>query len=128
MTTNRWDPELDGPAWLDDPALAAEALAEILRDYWYKMLSGYFDRRESAQEALKRINPDCHRRDWVRVGMALKHEFGEEGWLLWDSWSRRGEKYDPGTIREQWDSFRDNHANPVTLGTILHLAKEAAHG
>ena len=31
--------------------------------------------------ALDCISPDCCRDDWLAVGMALKHEFGESGWI-----------------------------------------------
>jgi hypothetical protein len=123
-----WDPELDGPAWLADPKLAEKILADMRREHIFRLLTGYYEDRGAAHAALRKIDPDCPRREWIRIGMALKHEFGEEGWFLWQSWSSRGEKYDPSTIRSQWDSFR-KHPNPVTLGTILHLAKaEVARG
>jgi len=65
-------------------------------------------------------DPDAPYDDWIRVGMALHHEFGghDEGLALWDEWSSRGTKYQ-GTadLEVHWRSF-GNHPDPVTLASL----------
>ena len=43
---------------------------------------------------------------WLKVGMALHAEFGEDRLDLWDEWSRGAEeKYDERTTVYKWNSF-----------------------
>lgn len=58
---------------------------------------------------------------WIRVGMALKSAYGDEGFPLWDQWSATSVKYDPKIAQETWRSFKKSG---VGLGTIVYLAKE----
>ena len=58
---------------------------------------------------------------WIKVGMGLKSEFGDEGLLLWDKWSQLSEKYKASEIPRKWESFRDRG---ITIGTVIYLAKE----
>jgi putative DNA primase/helicase len=37
--------------------------------------------------------PAHDRELWVRVGMAIKSELGEDGFNLWDEWSRAADNY-----------------------------------
>jgi hypothetical protein len=96
-------------------------------EHLFRVYSGYYEKEQKARDALRKISPDLPRKDWIRVGAALKHEFGEAGWPMWNLWSAPGKTYDPSTIRYQWESFRE-HETPATLGTILFLAKEASRG
>ncbi|QAX31301.1 PriCT-2 domain-containing protein [Leisingera sp. NJS204] len=74
------------------------------------------------------LDPDMRMHDWVRVGMALYHQFdGDEGGFhLWDEWSAAGVKYEPHKIRARWRSFEADlrSQNPVTVATILQMAKQ----
>jgi hypothetical protein len=68
--------------------------------------------------------------DWVKVGMALHHQFQgtEEGLALWDEWSSQSEKYAPECCLEKWTSFskqRLRGEGAVTLSTLIKLAREA---
>jgi putative DNA primase/helicase len=61
--------------------------------------------------------------------MALHHETGgsEEGLALWDEWSAKGSKYKgQEELEYKYRSFRDDHPNPVTLGSLLR--KRRARG
>jgi hypothetical protein len=61
---------------------------------------------------------------WIKVGMALKREYGDAALDAWDKWSSSSEKWDP---RETWpklESFRREAGNVITLGTVIHLARE----
>ena len=58
---------------------------------------------------------------WVKVGMALKTSFKEEGYEIWDNWSRRSHKYKEEGMRERWEGFK---GEGTTLGSIFYWAKE----
>ncbi len=75
------------------------------------------------------LDADMGYQDWLNVGMALFHETGgsSEGLSLFDSWSSGGKKYG-GTkeIEVKWKSFKGNCSNPITIGTLVMLAKRRA--
>ena len=70
-------------------------------------------------EALRAINPDCSYDEWLKVGMALKHEGADVS--TWDTWSSGGSKYKPGECDKKWKSFSKHD---VTGGTLMHIARE----
>ena len=59
---------------------------------------------------------------WLAVGMALKNEYGDEGFDLWDNWSQKAGNYDPN-LNKKWESF---NKDGVGIGTIIKYAKD--HG
>lgn len=61
---------------------------------------------------------------WVKIGMAVKSEFGEDGFNAWDLWSQSGETYNEKSAISVWRSFKA--AGKVNIGTLFHEA--AAHG
>lgn len=81
--------------------------------------------QEAILDALD-IIPSDEWETWRKVGMAL-HSYtdgSEEGFQLWDEWSRTCPgKYDPKEQRRGWGSFK-NREDGVSIGTILHMAKE----
>ncbi len=66
-------------------------------------------------------NPDLPYDEWLRVGMALHHTTAGTGFALWDEWSRSSSKHNPTEMPARWQSF-GRSANPVTFGTLVHLA------
>lgn len=66
---------------------------------------------------LNAIPPDCDYDEWIKVGMALKHEGADCS--VWDDWSRGGTKYKHGECQRKWGSFKRNE---VTGGTLFHIA------
>lgn len=78
-------------------------------------------------KALSYLDPDMRMHDWVRIGMALFHQYDgkAEGFGLWDAWSADGAKYDEKEMRARWKSFKADlrGTNPVTVATILQMAK-----
>lgn len=68
---------------------------------------------------LSYINPDCSYDEWLKVGMALKHE--GQPFQVWDDWSSRGSKYNAGEMQSKWDGFRRDE---VTGGTLYHIAAQ----
>lgn len=79
-------------------------------------------------QLLAAIDPDCGRLDWVHVLMAVYHTTGgsEAGFALVDAWSGKGKKY-PGTkaLDIQWRSFSGNVQRPITIGTLIKMARDA---
>lgn len=70
---------------------------------------------------------------WVRVGMALAHQYqkSEVGFKLWDDWSKLDpegyEKLKPNELANKWRSFGDR-ATPVTMASVAHMARMASGG
>jgi putative DNA primase/helicase len=75
---------------------------------------------EKIREALSFIESD-DRETWVRMGMAVKNELGEEGFDIWDQWSRLSGSYNQGSARAVWKSIRQGGG--ITSGTLFHEAK-----
>jgi putative DNA primase/helicase len=75
---------------------------------------------ERISAALFSIPPD-DRDLWVRMGMAIKSELGDEGFDIWDAWSRQSDSYNSRDAKDVWRSI--NGAGRVTAGTLFHEAK-----
>lgn len=58
---------------------------------------------------------------WLKVGMALHSEFGDDGFSLWDDWSQSADSYREKDARAVWRSFK---GGGVGIGTLIHLARE----
>lgn len=79
---------------------------------------------------VKRIPASCAESidSWRDVGMAIAHqtEGSEEGWKLFDKWSKRSpDNYDAAGNRAQWDNFvarSGKTSNPIRVGTLAHYA------
>jgi hypothetical protein len=67
-----------------------------------------------------------HYLDWISIGAALRREFGESGFALWQTWSSKSPKYDGTTIRQKWESLSPEHDLQARLGTIHFKATEIA--
>lgn len=64
---------------------------------------------------------------WLKVGMALHHQFdgNEEGLQLWHEWSESAHNYDADALEFKWNSFHDEMGrNITTAATLIKLAKE----
>ena len=73
-------------------------------------------------------NNDLHYDDWVAVGMALHHstQGGADGFALWEEWSATSGKHNSAKMDKRWQSFGKS-PNPITLGTLIHLAEDAGY-
>ena len=75
-----------------------------------------------AREMLSRISADCTRGEWVRLGAAIKAGLGEEGWQVFDEWSRTASShYNEADCRRTWDSL--SRDGDVTWGTLVQRAR-----
>lgn len=84
-------------------------------------------------EALNHIDPNCSRKEWIEVGMAL-HWTGSQrdqdlsqAFVIWNNWSKKSELKYPGekAMIVQWRSFAVDKNVFITLGTLLHMARDS---
>lgn len=61
------------------------------------------------------------RETWITCGMALRDEFGETGFDIWDSWASMSEKYKPSVSKVTWKSFRKSG---ISIASLYKLAME----
>lgn len=107
------------PDFFDDPALSGSGKLN-LRDT--PSLS-------TVQEALGFIDAGDYDQ-WVRVGLALHGDYGDDGLAAWDAWSATSKKYQPNgadSCAAKWKSFKRPRpgVKRITVGSILHLARQA---
>lgn len=72
---------------------------------------------------------DCGDTDcWLTAMFAIKHEFGESGFSVWDDWSQGWQKYKAAQARSSWRSAKPAGVKKtVTLGSLVHLAKSKGY-
>lgn len=68
--------------------------------------------------------PPYDRELWVRMGMAIKSEFAEDGFDAWDVWSQGADSYSEKSARSVWRSI--GTAGKVGIGSLFREA--AANG
>lgn len=76
--------------------------------------------RTRIREALDCIPAD-ERKQWLRTGMVIKSGLGEDGFELWDEWSRRAESYRESALIA-WVVFKENADRRVVLGMVAIVA------
>ena len=63
--------------------------------------------------------------DWLRIGQALAHEFGEAGREYFHALSQMSPKYNSVDCDKKFDNCLKTNRGDVTFATIVHLAREA---
>lgn len=58
---------------------------------------------------------------WVKLGMALRAEFGDSAFDIWDSWSQTADNYKERAARDTWKSFT---RSGIGIGTLIKLAMD----
>ncbi len=76
---------------------------------------------DTARAALAYI-PSDERELWLRIGMALKSEFGQDGFALFDEWSKAAPNYKARAVNDSWKSFKAGGG--VTIATLIGEAKQ----
>ena len=80
------------------------------------------------RQMLNHVSADVGNDDWVRIGMALKTwDPGERGRAVFVNWSATApNRFDDRDANTRWNSFspQGNGAGRVSLGTLVHLAKQ----
>ena len=81
---------------------------------------------EEVAEALSHADAD-DREIWICYGHALKRDFQEEGFTVWDEWSATSKLYNEQDSKRRWDGFDVSATGPdrITCGTIIKRAREA---
>jgi hypothetical protein len=79
------------------------------------------------EEIVAAIPNNCSWDDWNRIGMAIYAASGgsEQGFVAFDDFSGRSPKYRPCAVQERWRNYRRSPPSRVTLGSLVHLAREA---
>lgn len=72
-----------------------------------------------AARALTYIRPD-DRDTWLRMGMALKAEFGNDARDTWMNWSQSSDKFDQAAATASWRSFKNS--GKVGIGSLFKAA------
>ena len=62
---------------------------------------------KDAQNVLVYLDPGAAREEWLFIGMGLHHEFkgDTEALTLWDTWSKKSDKYKEGECEYYWSKF-----------------------
>lgn len=74
---------------------------------------------QTAREALAFVSP-MERAVWIRMGMALKAEFGDAAKDIWFDWSQAYDGFDAGAANASWRSFK---AGKVGIGSLFAEAQ-----
>lgn len=75
-----------------------------------------------ARDALHTVNAD-DRDTWLHMAMAIKSEFEEAGFDIWDEWSATSERYNARECRSTWKSIKPGGG--IAIGTLFHHAKQS---
>ncbi len=76
--------------------------------------------RERIESALSYVPAD-ERELWVRIGMAVKAELGDDGKELWFEWSRQSDNFNHRAAESVWKSIL--YSGGITIGTLFAEAK-----
>jgi hypothetical protein len=76
---------------------------------------------DACREMLQYVKPDL-RTTRVRIGEALKDEFGEEAFDLFDAWYASYHRYTAAESTRAWRSFGKGGGKPCTIGTVIYEA------
>lgn len=75
---------------------------------------------DTAAKALAFVSP-VDRDDWIRMGMALKAEFGDDARDVWMDWSQGADTFERGAALASWKSFK--LSGKVGIGSLIAEAK-----
>lgn len=79
--------------------------------------------QDEVRDALKFIDASCAYEEWVEIGMAIKAEFGDSGFSLFDEWSRTSAKYPKNGEMNTYKKFQSFRNSGITIATLFHKAK-----
>jgi putative DNA primase/helicase len=81
-----------------------------------------FTTNDKIREALRFVDAS-ERETWLKMGMAVKSELGENGFDLWDAWSQGADSYRERDARDVWRSI--DPSGGIGLGTLFYEAKQS---
>ncbi|QFT53525.1 PriCT-2 domain-containing protein [Microbulbifer sp. THAF38] len=81
---------------------------------------------DDVRRALTFVLDYAVRDTWVEIGMAIKAEFGDSAFDIWDEWSQQADNYCPRSAKSTWKSFKRS-AGGVGIGSLFAKAKEGGY-
>lgn len=82
-----------------------------------------FQMTGDAVKAALTFIPSDDRDVWLKVGMALKSEYGDtEGYPLFEAWSESAESFDAKAVKSVWKGFKPSGG--VTIASLVAEAKQ----
>lgn len=78
-----------------------------------------------AKEALSYIDAN-DREVWIRMCFAMKAEFGEAGFDVWDAWSQGGKTYKVADAKSTWKAAK--RGGKITIASLFYLAQQSGWG
>ncbi|MBE0434700.1 MAG: PriCT-2 domain-containing protein [Methylomicrobium sp.] len=127
LNANIW-PELPTvPDGLTKPATAGKVVADFdaLVDAQPLGIT-----KDQIEQYLNKIS-DCvdAYEPWLKVGMALYHEYqgSDEGLKAWVKWSEQSKHFDLDEIERKWPTFGRTGGECVTFRSIIKMAKDAGY-
>src|SRR5262249_8662614 len=71
-------------------------------------------------------NPDLGWDDFKKLGLATWRATGgsDEGFAIWDEWSRKSSKHNADNTRREWDRITRSPPSRIGAGTIFFLANQ----
>lgn len=97
----------------------------------FRLPDGHFRRRKkvfaAVEEALKHLDPGCHRALWLKILRAIYHALGGDGLALAIAWSRRENerhrKFEEGEVERLFEMFKLNpEPRPMSLRDLFWQA------
>jgi len=80
---------------------------------------------DQVRDALQFLSADESRDEWVRIGMAIKAEFGDSGFDLFNDWSMGSDKYDRKNMRGTWKTIKASGG--TNIGSLFQQAMDAGY-
>jgi hypothetical protein len=126
-------PDLPDLLWEADQALGRRAyhwvgrLAPDERPPDLKPRRDYTGAELRLEEVVAAIPNNRSWEEWNRIGLAIFAAGGgsDLGFVAFDDFSSRSPKYDPHAVLERWKNYRRSPPTRISLGTLVHLAREA---
>ena len=106
---------------LKSPALAATPVQGYTNQIQRPHYTGKPPSVEDITTALSFI-PSDDRDTWLHVGMAIKSELGDNGFTLWNEWSKSASNYREKDAIQVWKSIKS--PGKITIRTVFGLAKD----
>lgn len=87
--------------------------------------SGPMSQSDIIRSALNTLNADDYDH-WIKVGLALKNEMGDAGFLLWQEFAASSTKFDSTESVARWNGFKpkDSADKKITMRSIFYIAKQ----
>ncbi len=80
---------------------------------------------DEVAEALEFLDAGVSREDWIKLGFAIKAEFGEGGRSTFEDFSQTSDKYSKTDFKTAWKSIKQSGG--TNIGSLFKLAIDAGY-